>query len=221
MTHHFQGDCAWCGTRQVAFTVRHDAQVSRYRPGCWDTFAVCGRCKRGVVATFVGAGLGHSVGVSELSQLSKPLLSPAGLKTNAPPHTPDNIARFYEQGMLSLAAGSYDAAGSMFRKTLDTGLKNKFPEIEGTLFARIKEAASNGKLTPDLAEWADRIRLEGNQAVHDDEPYTADQAKELQIFAELVVRYLFELPGRLAEARQAVASRENAQTFECKRASPP
>ena len=43
----------------------------------------------------------------------------------------------------------------MFRKVLDTGLKSKFPEMKGTLYNRIEEAAKKQDLTPALAEWAE------------------------------------------------------------------
>ena len=96
---------------------------------------------------------------------------------------------------------AWDAAGSMFRKVLDTGLKAKFPEIKGTLQQRIKKAADQRELTPDLAEWADQIRLDGNEAAHDEKPFSEEDAKRLQTFTNLVLIYLFTLPGMLAKAR--------------------
>ena len=102
--------------------------------------------------------------------------------------------------------GNWDAAGSMFRKALDTGLAAKFPEIKGTLFARIGEAAAQSKLTPELAEWSHQIRLDGNDAVHDDVPFSKDDAERLQAFTHLVLLYLFSLPGMLDEARARACS---------------
>ena len=210
MTLQFQGDCPWCGTIKAGFTIVDNERISKYDHGFWDTFAICGYCYRGVVATYVGSPNASVGDVSQLRNVKFSHLTPSSRKISPPPHTPENIGRFYEQAMLSLAGGSYDAAGSMFRKTLDTGLKEKFPEIPGNLYTRIQAAAADYKLTPDVAEWANHIRMEGNQAVHDDEPYTPAQAKELQVFTELMLWYLFELPGRLAEARQVAASEEDA-----------
>lgn len=93
-----------------------------------------------------------------------------------------------------------DAAGAMFRKTLETALKEKFPDRgEMSLAKRIATAAEDGDLTPDLAAWADQIRIDGNDAAHD--KITIGQAQDMQVFTELVLRYLFELPGMLEKAR--------------------
>ena len=89
----------------------------------------------------------------------------------------------------------------MFRKALDTGLKHKFPEIEGNLFARIKAAEAKHELTPDLAAWANQIRLDGNDAAHEEEPFSQQDAKRLAVFTDMVLRYLFTLPGMLAQAQ--------------------
>jgi len=101
-----------------------------------------------------------------------------------------------------------DAAGTMFRKTLETALKEKFPDGKGmTLHQRIEAAARAGNLTRDLAAWATRIRLDGNDAAHD--MITVEQAKDMQVFTEPVPRHMFELPGMLEKAR---GDRENLTT---------
>ena len=89
----------------------------------------------------------------------------------------------------------------MFRKALDTGLKSKFPDIEGPLHKRIAKAAEQHELTPALAEWAHQVRLGGNEAVHGEEPLSGKDARALYTFTGLVLRYLFTLPGMLEEAR--------------------
>ena len=89
----------------------------------------------------------------------------------------------------------------MFRKVLDVALKDKFPEIEGTLNKRIKKAEEQQGLTPELADWSHQIRLEGNEAAHGEEPFSEDDARRLATFTELVPLYLYTLPGMLKEAR--------------------
>ena len=106
-------------------------------------------------------------------------------------------------------AKNWDAAGAMFRKALDVGLKVKFPEdSKGSLYERIGRAAQRHDLTPELAEWAHKIRLDGNEAAHDEVPFMDEDAKRLQVFTELVFRYLFTLPGMMQEARGAESSED-------------
>lgn len=101
---------------------------------------------------------------------------------------------------------NYDAAGSMFRKALDVGLKTKFPDMKGTLYVRIKKAAKEHKLTPDMAKWAHQVRLGGNDATHEEEPFSEEAAKELASFTRLVFLYLFTLPGMLKNSRRQAES---------------
>ena len=193
----FKSNCPYCGTKSVAFRILCEQNLGP-NTFCWDVFARCGYCSRGIVATFK---VTSNPPPSDTDDEHRKLLgiAPAFPNTGAPKHTPENAARFFEQAMNSLPK-DWDAAGSMFRKALDAGLKDKFPKMEGTLYARIEEAAKNQDLTPELAEWAHKIRLDGNDAVHED-LFLEKEAKDLAMFTQLVFQYLFMLPGMLSAAR--------------------
>ena len=90
-----------------------------------------------------------------------------------------------------------ESAGMMFRKTLEIALKTIRPTDTGSLKTRIDNAADAGAITKDLAEWAHRIRLDGNEAAHEEEPFSSAEIQELQRFTELVLLYMFTLPGML------------------------
>lgn len=94
----------------------------------------------------------------------------------------------------------------MFDKALETVLKNRFPKIWGDLYHRIEGAKNAGGLTPDLAEWSHKIRLDRREAVHEVEPFSKEDANRLQVFTQLVLIYLFELPGMLKEAQEETPS---------------
>ena len=98
-------------------------------------------------------------------------------------------------------AGNWTAAGMMFRKALETALKAKFPDITGKLVVRIDTAAKAGDLTQDMAEWAHQIRLLGNDATHEEEPFSEEDARSMHAFTDLMLQYLFTLPGMMAAAR--------------------
>ena len=117
-----------------------------------------------------------------------------------PKHLPENVNMYYLEAANSVKS-SPNAAGAMFRKTLDTGLKKIDPGAKGRLIDRIKSAAKTGKITQDMADWADRIRLDGNDAAHEEDPFTPQEAEELHLFTRLVMMYLFSLPGMLEEWR--------------------
>ena len=206
----FQGDCPHCQTKDVAFSIAGQVHAEKLPQNLWDTLATCGRCSRGVLATFNISTTGSPKQWLQ-SQTSvpggAPTISPAPRSVAAPTHTPTNVAKFFEQGMDNMR-GNWDAAGTMFRKALDVGLKVKFPDISPslTLFRRIEQAEATEGLMPELAEWANQIRLDGNDAAHEDEPFSKEDAENLRTFTDLVLRYLFTLPGMLAEARGGSAN---------------
>ena len=198
----FKGDCPHCGTMSVAFT--HKAVIHPQRESnCFtDVFVQCGHCERGVMAMVPGL-------VTAARDMNQPdvKFAPSPPSTDAPAYTPENVARYFKQGMENTPRNP-DAAGTMFRKTLETALKERFPDLKGTLHDRIRKAADDGALARDMAEWAHHIRIRGNDAAHEEEPFSEDEARDLRSFTDLLLRYLYTLPGMLAEARGAPKDRE-------------
>jgi len=169
----------------------------------WNVFAQCGHCGSCVVAVFKSESshnpLAHFASTPTHFKLTH--FFPKPQEPSAPDHLPENVKRFFLQGVENVARNQ-DAAGAMFRKSLDVALKVKCPEATGRLVDRINRAVELGTLTSELGEWAHQIRLEGNEATHGDDPYTPEQAAALHQFTMLVLLYLFTLPGMLVESRQ-------------------
>ena len=201
--NQFRADCPHCKTRAVGFELVTSRRTRARRFHRWDSLAICGYCARGVLAHFETAentSPEKLLGSNNRFKVKLQTIFPSPPSTGAPEYVPENVAEFYRQGMENLS-GAFDAAGSMFRKVLDTGLKAKFPHIKGKLQVRIEKAAEQHQLTPELAEWAHKIRLDGNDAAHEEEPFSEEDAKTLQTFTELVLIYLFTLPGMMKEAQ--------------------
>jgi Domain of unknown function (DUF4145) len=121
---------------------------------------------------------------------------------SAPKHLPDNIQNFYYQGLDSLRRRSFDAAGTMFRKVLDAALRRIQPGGKGTLQRRIDALPQELGITPAMKEWAHQIRDLGNDAAHEDEPFSEAAAKALHAFTEMFLTYAFTLPGMLEERKR-------------------
>ena len=169
----FQANCPYCLTKSVAFTVRAvnswdmDGSIEYF-----DLFGRCNYCRRSIVAVFrvprTTPGL-----EAYMARGGHPyLIFPTLPSDDAPLHTPDPAARFFKQGRHNNMSGHWDAAGAMFRKALESALKSKFPALSGTLFSCIQEAGQQQQLDSNLVEWAHQIRMDGNEAVHGDEPRT-------------------------------------------------
>jgi Domain of unknown function (DUF4145) len=119
---------------------------------------------------------------------------------------PPDVSRIYLQAERNFpVAGNEEAAGTMYRKALDIGLKIIAPDVTGVLKTRITELVKQNKLTPSLGEWADQIRLLGNDTAHEIDQPTREELTALRNFSDLVLRYLFTLP-KMVEARKAPIS---------------
>ena len=118
--------------------------------------------------------------------------------SRSPDDVPEASAKAYIQGADSLKDRRTTAAVAMFRRTIDVATKQYSDEIQAwNLEKRIDKLAAAGLITKDLQQWAHKIRLEGNGALHElDEP-TFEQATELELFTELMLTYLFTLPAKI------------------------
>lgn len=198
MTTHFSYDCPHCLTRSAGFEVRFqwNSPVSPYHA---QLLAVCGLCKQGLLILSSAASAPHL----DLSQCDVPypgshfevMETWPKFMSACPDHVPANIETFYDQGLENLSAGRWDAAGAMFRKSLDVATKTLAPEHRSaTLFKRINKMVDAGQLTPSMGDWSHEIRLDGNDAIHDDEPESEIDARATQKFAEAFLTYVYALP---------------------------
>jgi hypothetical protein len=127
-------DCPHCHTAKSAFSGNAFQPAP---PGQQATFIMlfqCQECGEGIVAKFQSS-TPNAIGMWVQGQTARVNAQtphgridlvrywPTEIQTRAPEHVADNIASFYLQGMDNLARKNYDAAGTMFRKSLDTALK--------------------------------------------------------------------------------------------------
>lgn len=154
----------------------------------------------------VFAALGHQDG----DVLSFPFKI-VGFWPAAPgPIVPDGLPPAVDRAFLSAEKNfgiekMEEAAGMMYRRALDVGLKVIAPDVDGSLYQRIEKLVANHTLTKALGEWAHEIRLLGNESAHDEDAPSREDLTALRNFSDLVLRYLFTLPAML-EARRAAAA---------------
>lgn len=213
----FPHACPHCDTSLAPFEVLNEYRPARF-PQQIHAYARCGICSEAVAVVFfpLGGKVAPDGFVLASHLLSHPdnvqivAFYPPPATPNAPDHLPPNVEAYFLEAAANVKTGP-NAAGAMLRKTIDVALKHMDPDLTGKLVTRIDKAAKSGKLTPQLAEWAHHVRLEGNDAVHDDDPFTVEEAAALHKFTELVLMYLFTLPGMLEERRgEPAAEAEDA-----------
>lgn len=123
---------------------------------------------------------------------------------NIPEHVPENIGKFYWQAARNAQQRHYDAAGMMCRKVLESTTRD-LGENTGNLYQRIEALAASHVITDAMRDWAHAIRIDGNEAAHEDEPMDEATALDMLNFTELMLMYAYTLPGMLTMRQNRVS----------------
>src|SRR5229473_2748225 len=199
-------DCPHCTAKRMGFTLVGETSLAPVRKNGWMVLFTCNKCQGGLVAEYIKQveyGVSTPGGCNaDPTKLGFDLvkLYPGTMPQVMPAFTPVPLDRFYNQAVDALRSGNPDASGAMSRKVVDVSTKKLLGEDSkkyNTIKQRIDALAENGALTSDLKDWAHVVRLEGNDASHDEDPYTQEEADELLSFVELYLTYVYTLPGKL------------------------
>ncbi|MBX3518887.1 MAG: DUF4145 domain-containing protein [Xanthobacteraceae bacterium] len=203
--------CPQCSTEHIALNVvavtptkiAHMISVHFVCPKCtFPSSALAIREKNGIDIHRIRETQGE---ISDLNW-SVTKIWPEPPKPVIPEHLSSDVERVYRQAESNFTIeGNEEASGTMYRKALDIALKEVASDVKGTLAARITELVKKNLLTPSLGEWADQIRLLGNESAHESDQPTREELESLRNFSNLVLQYLFTLPAKV-KARKSPGS---------------
>jgi hypothetical protein len=206
-------DCPHCTAQSIGFALVYQMPVASRGGGFYLTLGICSKCEGGTIVDYMmtGQGVGKNSPMEcpsdpENYNWIKFRVYPAPQTTKIPSHASDQLKRYYEQASNALKRKDWDASGAMSRKVVDVSTQQLLGEESkkyGTIKQRIDALADKSAITPDLKSWAHEIRLGGNDAAHDEDPYTETEAVELLDFADLYLTYVYSMPGRLKERKAA------------------
>jgi hypothetical protein len=198
--------CPHCRHDKSLFNVVWASPFSKNNQ-VWQVYLLCVHC---------GKGIGSLLGWARQATPQSPLdaqgnldgdfhvlqVWPAPTPLVAPDHTPPLVAKRFLEGEDAFARSNWNSAVAMYRSALDIATKT-MPGVQSglTFFNRLEWMFANGKITQDIKEWADAVRVEGNGALHEPDEFDAHDAAALRFFTEMFLRYVFELPGKVAAFR--------------------
>jgi hypothetical protein len=205
-------DCVRCGTKSVQHSVSGSTYQGENR---WELFCVCNRCTKSSIYVFHYGGnknphdLPGQLGDGDYGQLDNVAVKIATTSLDLAASIPERIAGLFREANECRQMTWYEAAGAMYRKTVDVATKHIYAtdgRLTGKIPAdalrvRIKSLGEMKILEPDIVEVADVAALDGNDAAHDIDPYTADEAEALEYLTMDLLDRLFVRPARLAEVR--------------------
>lgn len=109
---------------------------------------------------------------------------------------------------------------STYRTVIDVATQHIFKENPASfdnstnrqpnLHNRINMLAAEGFLTPSLRDWAHGIRDITNEDIHTSSPVSDEEVAEIAEFTDMLLQYLFELPGRVKQAKETAEQKRAA-----------
>lgn len=205
-------DCPHCGANKMSFAIQTE-YVRPTNPQQLIVGATCGGCNMPITAMFNCSENLTMLGYKTASysgnlmatghRLRPYQVFPASTSNEAPADIPEPVARVFFQAAASLRGQHFDAACSMYRKTMELALKAFSPDIEAwKIEKRIDRLAKENRITPEIQAWAHELRLDGNDAVHSDTEATEEMASQMHELCKFLLIYLYTLPAQVEVAKQ-------------------
>jgi hypothetical protein len=118
------------------------------------------------------------------------------------PFYPEPIKNAYSEAQVCFKAKAYIASTIMCRKTLE-GICKEHNIKEDNLNTSLKKMKEQGIIESRLFEWADTLRISGNEAVHDlNVKVTKDDAKDIIEFTNALLEYIFTFNDKYEQYRK-------------------
>jgi len=124
--------------------------------------------------------------------------TPAPLVGNDVEALPDNVDAMYREARQCAQAGAYTACVLACRKLLMHIAVQQGADEGQSFFQYVEYLARSGYVPPNGRAWVDHIRQKGNEANHEIVLMSRDDALELLSFLEMLLKFIFEFPARLA-----------------------
>jgi hypothetical protein len=201
--------CPTCNVQVEARVVASETEATATRPAILDevcdvphdvvvtTFALCRRCHH----PFLLEERYCEIPGEFTAPQGRTILYPAE-RTFVQEGVPEAVARAYEDAAQAYSVGLYEPCVIMCRKALE-GITEELCATERNLALRLRKLREKGEIDGKLAEWADGLRLIGNDAAHDLRMrLTRDDARDSLEFLEALLAYTFTLTRRFNEFKE-------------------
>jgi hypothetical protein len=122
--------------------------------------------------------------------------------TRVNPGLPAPIQSAYGEALACLKAKAFTAAAIMCRKTLE-GVCAEHGVSARTLVKGLKEMKERGVIETRLFEWADALRIAGNEAAHDiNMEVSKEDARDMIEFTNALLEYVFTFRNRFEQFKK-------------------
>jgi Domain of unknown function (DUF4145) len=107
------------------------------------------------------------------------------------------VSSLYDEARIATGVGAYTAAVLACRKLLMHIAVSKGAQAGDSFLKYVEYLAANHFIPPDAKDWVDHIRQKGNEANHEINIMAKDDAEELIVFSEMLLKLVFEFPAAI------------------------
>lgn len=128
------------------------------------------------------------------------------------PEVPALIRDSFEEASNDMRIGSHMSTALMCRRTLEV-LAVEHGATKGDLAKKLETLLQDGVIDKTLYDWADALRLAGNDAAHQADPnygITKEDAEDLLSFTEAIIDFVYIFKARFAEFKKRRPTRARA-----------
>ena len=123
------------------------------------------------------------------------------------PNLPKPLQSSYGEAASCFKAKAYTATAIMCRKTLE-GICAEHGVTGQNLVSALKQLKDQGIIENRLYEWADALRISGNEAAHDvNVTIAAEDARDILEFTNALLEYVFTFRDKFEAFKQRRATR--------------
>ena len=207
-------DCPRCGTKQITFDILAASNVGTKNGfPAYEAFCCCRSCNGSsifLVTIRNDALYGIEHVLKHKSSLNNVLNDTELVKifpgiSAIPKDIPLEISIPFCEALICQAIQAHNAAGCMFRTTVDLVTKKMLEDLQGknppknakdNLAQRIKLLYDEGLLTHSLKELSTSIRLDGNDAAHEAN-LEKDDVEAMNDFTTLLLEEIYTNPKKI------------------------
>lgn len=174
---------------------------------------ICGFCVdrvssvRGFKLGVHSDGSGHQIGAVYICTSCKGpnFFAPGGFRFPAPAfgskvkNVPPELASLFEEARRCTSTNAYTAAVLICRKMLMNIAVAEGAEVGLKFVEYVNYLADKGYVPPNGKGWVDHIRKRGNEATHEIALMAESDARELVVFTEMLLKFIYEFPSMVPQ----------------------
>jgi hypothetical protein len=122
---------------------------------------------------------------------------PQPIMGNKVDHVPNELSELYDEARKCTGQGCFTASVLICRKILMNIAVNQGADEGKRFIEYVNYLAEQGFIPPNGRQWVDHIRTKGNEATHEIRLMSNTDAKELLIFAEMLLKFVYEFPSMI------------------------